>query len=73
VFISKKRAIISTILSIILVIFAMNFVSRNVNILTQRSGGRIVFDYALNIVIFFIIIYLIITLVAFIYLKLTNK
>ena len=68
-FISKMRAIISAILSIILVIFAMNFVERNIEILANRTTGRIIFDYALNIIIFFIVIYLLITFLMFIFFR----
>ncbi len=68
-FLSKTRAVISGILSIILVILAMNFIERNIEILAAKSTGRIVFDYALNIVIFFIVIYLLITFLMFIFFK----
>ena len=68
-FISKMRTIWSAILSIILVIFAMNFVERNMEILANRTTSRIVFDYALNIVIFFIVIYLVLSLFAFIFFR----
>jgi len=69
IFLSKKRAIVSAVLSIILVIFAMNFVERNVKILAEATTARIIFDYFLNIVIFFIVIYLLITFLMFIFFR----
>jgi len=68
-FLSKTRAVISGILSIILVILAMNLIERNIEILANRTTGRIVFDYALNIVIFFIVIYLVLSLFVFIFFR----
>jgi len=68
-FLSKTRAIASAVLAILFVIFAMNFVGRNIGILAARSTGRIIFDYALNIIIFFIVIYLLITFLMFIFFR----
>jgi len=68
-FLSKKRALWSLVLSVGLVIFAMNFVERSIKILANRTTGRIIFDYALNIVIFFIVIYLLITFLMFVFFR----
>ncbi len=72
-FLSKTRGIWSAILSIALVVYAMNFVSRNVQILSARTTGRIIFDYFFNIVLFFIALYLIISLLTWIYLKISRR
>jgi len=57
-FFSKTRILISPIISVIIVFLAMNFMSRNITILSQRSGSRIVIDYLINLGIFFIAIYI---------------
>lgn len=64
---SKGRAIVSGILSIGLVIYALNFVERNALILASRSTGRIVFDYVVNFIIFFIVFYLALLFLAFVF------
>jgi hypothetical protein len=70
---SKVRAIISAVLSIIFVVISMNFSQRNVNILAQRSMESIIFDYILNIVLFFVVFYLLISLLTWSYLKIFKK
>lgn len=72
-FLSKVRAIWSGVLAIILVFVAMNFMQRNINIIATRTTDRVIFDYAFNIVLFFIILYLLISLISFIVLKLRKK
>jgi len=72
-FLSKSRAIISAIISVIIVFLAMNFIQRNMNILATRSEGRIVFDYLINIGIFFLAIYIIWTVFVLIWEKISHK
>lgn len=61
---SKKRALISAIISLTFVFYAFNFVPKNINIIETRSLPRQIFGYGLNFVLFFIVIYLILTLIA---------
>jgi hypothetical protein len=65
-FLSLKRAIWSAVISLLLVIYAMNFVLRNVNILAERTLSRQIFDYILNFLIFFVVIYLLVFIIAII-------
>jgi len=65
IFISKKRALVSAIASLLVVFYAFNFVPRNINIIATRSILRQILDYCLNFVIFFIVAYLVLTLIAF--------
>jgi hypothetical protein len=64
---SKNRAIVSGIFSLALVISALNFVERNVQIIATRSPGRIVFDYVINFIIFFIVFYLVLLFIAWVF------
>jgi surface polysaccharide O-acyltransferase-like enzyme len=70
---SKSRIIISSIVSVILVFISFNFNPRDIAILATRSVGRQIFDYVLNFVIFFAAIYLIISLLIFVYNKFVPK
>jgi len=72
-FVSSKRAIISGILSILLVFYFFNFIPRNINILSTRSLGVQIFDYILNFLIFFVIIYLLSAGIVFIYKRMRGK
>jgi len=65
-FLSLKRAIWSAVISLLLVIYAMNFVLRNVNILAEITLSRQIFDYILNFLIFFVVIYLLVFIIAII-------
>ena len=69
-FVSKLRLIITGIISVLLVFYAFNFVPRNTNIVANKTLGRQIFDYALNFVIFFVVIYLVSCLLTYIYQKL---
>lgn len=64
-FVSTKRALASTIVSLLVEFYAFNFVPRNINLLATRSPLRQVFAYVLNFVIFFVVVYLLLTLLAF--------
>lgn len=57
-FISKIRAIVSAIASVLLVFYSLNFVPKNVNVIASKSLGIQIFDYVLNFLIFFVVIYL---------------
>ena len=72
-FISKSRIIIAGIISLILVFYFFNFVPRNINIIASRNLGRQLFAYALNFIIFFIVIYLVSCLLAYLYQKLFKR
>ncbi len=65
IFISKKRALVSVIASLLVVFYAFNFVPRNINIIATRSLSRQIIDYVLNFIIFFIVFYLVLTLIAY--------
>ncbi len=65
-FLSSKRAIWSAVISLLLVIYAMNFVLRNVNILAERTPSRQIFDYILNFLIFFCVAYLLLYIITII-------
>lgn len=65
-FISKKRLLISSVLSLLLDFYAFNFIPRNVNIIATRTIFAKILDYALNFLIFFLAIYFVFTLIIFI-------
>lgn len=71
-FISKPRLIFTGILSALLVFYLLNFIPRNINIVASRSFGGQLFDYFLNFVIFFLVIYIISCLLTFAYQKLSK-
>ena len=64
-FLSTKRAIWSAVISLIFVIYALNFVNRNVSIIAQRTLNRQILDYIVNFLIFFIAVYLILWLIEY--------
>jgi len=66
-FFSKRRLAGSLAVSVIFVFWAMNFVSRNVDILATRSLPRIIISYLLNISLFFIVFYLVFTAALLLY------
>lgn len=72
-FVSKKRIVASLILSAFFVFYAMNFNPRNINILATKSLGGVMFAYISNIVLFFIIFYLVATLVITLYRKIFKR
>jgi hypothetical protein len=59
---SVKKIIISAVLSVLLEYYAFNFVPRNASIIATRDFSRQIFDYAINFIIFFVVIYLVVTL-----------
>lgn len=59
---SKSRVIVSLVASVLIVIVSFNFVPRDVAILTSRTPPRQVLDYILNFIIFFVAVYLLLTL-----------
>ena len=67
--ISKLRVIFSLILSALVVFYAFNFSPRNANIIASRSAGQQVFDYTLNFVFFFVVIYIISSVIIYLYQK----
>lgn len=64
-FISEKRGIISAVLALILDFYAFNFVPRNINIIATRTLLVKIADYAFNFILFFVVFYLILTLIAY--------
>ena len=64
---NKTRIIISSLASILVVFYVLNFVPRNVMILASRTLPRQILDYIVNFLIFFAVVYLLITL--FLYIK----
>jgi len=68
-FISRRRIAISLIISAVFVFVSMNFNPRNVNILASRSLSVVILDYVLNILLFFVVIYLVLSAVMFLYHK----
>ncbi|MFA5776226.1 MAG: hypothetical protein WC988_01585 [Patescibacteria group bacterium] len=69
----KLRVANSLIVSTMFVFFSMNFNPRNVDILATRSYARIVLAYLSNIILFFIVIYLVATVVSLLRQKMFNK
>ena len=65
-FLSLKRAIWSGVAAIIVVFYAFNFVPRNMNIIATHSLSVQILDYIFNFAMFFVAIYLVITLIIFI-------
>jgi len=72
-FFSKRRLAGSLAVSVIFVFWAMNFVSRNVDILATRSLPRIIISYLLNISLFFIFFYLVFTAALLLYKRILKK
>ena len=64
-FVSVKRAVWAAAISIVLVICSFNFNQRNVAVLATRTLSRQIMDYALNLVIFFLVVYLLLTFFAY--------
>jgi hypothetical protein len=64
-FISKVRAIVSAVVALLLVFYALNFTPRAIAILATRSFVIQVLDYLLNFTLFFVVIYLVASLIAF--------
>ena len=64
-FLSTKRAIGSIVAALVFEFYAFNFVPRNINIMATRSAGRQIFAYILNFIIFFAVVYLVFTLIAY--------
>ena len=69
----KSRFIISLVTSVLIVIFSLSFVPRDVVVLASRTPARQAFDYILNFVTFFVAVYLLLSLFAFIEKKLRKK
>jgi len=72
-FISKSRIATSLVVSAIFVFISMNFNPRNVNILATRSLGVVILDYIFNIVLFFVVIYLVLSAIMFLYSKISKR
>lgn len=65
-FISLKRAIWSAVGAVIVVFYAFNFVPRNINIVATRSLSVQILDYIFNFLMFFVAIYLAVTIIVYI-------
>lgn len=65
-FLSTKRALWSAIFAGLVVIYSFNFVARYAEVFATRTLGRKILDYGLNFLIFFVGIYLLLTLATFI-------
>jgi hypothetical protein len=72
-FFSKKRVWAAVILSLALIFYFFNFVQRNIDIIETRSIARKIFDYGLNFAIFFVAIYLALTLLIYLYKLVVTK
>jgi len=72
-FFNSKRLKAALILAALLVIYLFNFVTVYINIIASRSLGRQTADYALNILIFTALIYLMIAFVAYFYSMIFGK
>lgn len=62
----KSRLLFASIISIILLFYAFNYIPRNVAIISSRTLSRKMVDYVLNFVLFDTVIYLILSLLAYI-------
>lgn len=71
--ISWKMILLSFGLSVLFVIYSMNFIPRNIAIMAERTLSRQIFNYAVNILLFFVVIYLILSLLVWIYKKILIK
>lgn len=67
---NKTRLILAAGFSVLAVYYFFNFVPRNVAILATRTSERIILDYTVNFVIFFVVFYLILSLGVYIFKKL---
>jgi len=72
-FLSKKKTIWSATIALIIAFYAFNFVPRNINIIATRSALMQIFDYCLNFVIFFVVAYLVLTLLTFFVMLFSSK
>lgn len=66
-FFTKLRLVVTAIISLLLVFYLFNFVPRNINIVASRSLAIKIFDYILNFIIFFVVIYIAASLIVFVY------
>lgn len=65
-FFSAKRTIWSAVAALVVIFYAFNFVPRNINIIATRTLTVKILDYIFNFLMFFVAIYLAITLIVFI-------
>jgi hypothetical protein len=72
-FLSSKRFNLALVLATLWIIYVFNFTAVYINILKNRSLGRQIIAYALNILIFTAGLYLAITLFSFLYSSVHNK
>jgi len=70
---SKSRFIVSLIASVLIVVLSFYFVPRDVTILASRTPIRQVLDYTLNFVVFFVAVYLLLSLVTLIINKVSPR
>jgi len=61
----KLKIIVSSVVSALFVFCAFHFNPRNIAILASRSLERQIFAYILNFVIFFVVVYLVLSLFNF--------
>ena len=66
-FISTLRTWVALVLAVLIVFYSFNFVPRYTNILATRSTTVKIFDWILNIAISLIVIYLVLTIIVFLY------
>jgi hypothetical protein len=67
--ISKVQMLLPAIFSSLMVIYTLNFIPKNIQIMASRSPLRKIADYSSNFVIFFIVFFLLFTLIIFVYKK----
>ena len=72
-FFSIKRSLAAGIVSVVIVIYCFNFIPKYSAILATRTLGRQIADYCLNFLIFFVAIYLFLTLIIYLIKLLIKK
>ncbi|MDP2873936.1 MAG: hypothetical protein Q8N84_01400 [bacterium] len=63
---NRYKIVVSALASLLMVFYLFNFIPRNVMLLASRTPTRQVLDYLLNSALFFVGIYLLLSLVAFV-------
>lgn len=70
---NRGKIIITGVISILAVYGSFNLVPRNMAILASRTPGRQIVDYLINFVLFFIVIYLLWSLAAWMVKKISSR
>lgn len=69
----RLKLIISVVAAILLELYAFNFVPRDITVIGSRTLGRQLLDYAVNFILFTVAICFLLSLIVFIFGKVTSS